>query len=302
MVNNPRPLPKGTAMNAIRPSVLSGTWYPADPGELARTVDTFLEAADLSVRPAGRPLIAVVPHAGYVYSGPTAGKLYGLLTDWVPRRLLLLAPSHRVALDRIALCGAAAFATPLGNVLTDQAAISELVVCESFTIDEQAHAEEHAIEIQLPLIQRTWPGAVPAIVPMLVPHLEPGPARAAAAAITRLADEDTLIVVSSDFTHYGQAYRYVPFTENPAQSLEKLDSGAILRILAADPAGLRAYGRETGITMCGLEAAAVALDHRLPAGYEGALIDYARSGDRDGDYSLSVSYAAVLLCSGRGGP
>lgn len=289
-------------MSTIRKSVLSGAWYPADPEELARTIDGFLDAADPAAAPAGRPLIAVVPHAGYVFSGPTAGKLFGLLRDKPPGRIILLAPNHRISLDRIALSGSAAFETPLGAVAVDQAAVDQLAVCEAFAVNDRAHAEEHAVEIQLPLIQRTWPQAVPPIVPLLVPVLPAEKSRAAAVALTQLAAEDTLFVVSTDFTHYGPAYGFVPFTENLPAALEELDSGAILRILAADPAGLRAYGRETGITMCGLEAAAVALDHGLPAGYEGALIDYSRSGDRDQDYSLSVSYAAVLLSSGRTAP
>ena len=107
-------------------------------------------------------------------------------------------------------------------------------------------------------------------------------------------------MVSTDFTHYGASYGYVPFTGDLPAALERLDTGAILKILAADPAGLLEYGRETGITMCGLEAAAVALERGLPPGYEGALINYSRSGDRDGDYSLSVSYASILICTGTG--
>ena len=137
---------------------------------------------------------------------------------------------------------------------------------------------------------------------MLVPHLSAAQRRNAAAALADLADQDTLFLVSTDFTHYGASYGYVPFTENLPASLEELDSGAILKILAADPEGLLEYGRKTGITMCGLEAAAVALGQGLPDRYEGALIDYSRSGDRDGDYSLSVSYASILLCTGSGDP
>jgi AmmeMemoRadiSam system protein B len=288
-------------MNLIRKPVLSGTWYPADPTDLARTVDGFLAGADPSVRPAGPPRIALVPHAGYVYSGPTAGKLFGLLSGAPPRRVVIMAPNHRVGLDRIALSGAAAFATPLGPVATDQAFTRRLEAHDAFEINDSAHAEEHAVEIQLPLIQRSWADALPRIVPMLVPRLASGLADAAAAALAEGIDEETLILVSTDLTHYGASYGYVPFTENVPAALEELDSGAILRVLAADPAGLRQYGRETGITMCGLEAAAVALGAGLPPGHEGALIDYTRSGDRDGDYSLSVSYASVLLCAGNGG-
>lgn len=285
-------------MSMVRKPVLSGSWYPADPADLARTVDGFLAGADLAVRPAGRPLVALVPHAGYVYSGPTAGKLFGLLKDWPVKRVVIMAPNHRIGLDRIALSGAAAFATPLGVVEVDQPVIQQLSENKSFTINERAHAEEHAVEIQLPLIQRTWPGALPRIVPMLVPPLAGDLAAGAAAALDRISDEGTLILVSTDFTHYGDSYGYVPFTANLPRALEELDTGAILRVLATDPGGLRKYGRDTGITMCGLEAAAVALDRKWDPGYEAALIDYSRSGDRDGDYSLSVSYASVLLCSG----
>jgi len=289
-------------MSTIRQPVLSGSWYPADPVDLATMADEFLAGADPAVRPAGRPLLAVVPHAGYVYSGSTAGKLLGLLRETPPRRIILLAPNHRIALDRIALSGVWAFATPLGTVEIDQTAVEQLAENESFATNDRAHAEEHAIEIQLPLIQRTWPDAVPRILPLLVPSLSAVQRREAAAALADLADHDTLFLVSTDFTHYGASYDYVPFTNNLPTALEELDSGAILKILATDPEGLLEYGRKTGITMCGLEAAAVALGQGFPDGYEGALIDYSRSGDRDGDYSLSVSYASILLCSGPSGP
>lgn len=285
-------------MSTIRQPVLSGSWYPADPTDLATAVDGYLAGADPSLRPAGRPLVAVIPHAGYVYSGSTAGKLMGLLRDNPPRRIILLAPNHRIALDSIALSGAWAFATPLGTVGVDQSTVKQLIENKTFTINNRSHAEEHAIEIQLPLIQRTWPDDVPLIIPMLVPSLSPDQHRKAAATLATLATDDTLFLVSTDFTHYGASYGYIPFTENLPAALEELDSGAILRILAADPMGLLEYGEATGITMCGLAAAAIALGTGLPEGYEGALIDYSRSGDRDGDYSLSVSYASILLCTG----
>ncbi len=285
-------------MSTIRQPVLAGTWYPADPVELATTADQFLAKADTALRPAGRPLLAVVPHAGYVFSGQTAGKLLGLLRDTPVQRIVIMAPNHRIALDRIALSGAAAYATPLGTIEVDQAATAQLSASEAFTTNDQAHAQEHAIEIQLPLIQRTWPTNVPRIIPMLVPSMTSTLATEAAAVLASLADNNTLFMVSTDFTHYGASYGYVPFTDNLPAALEELDSGAILKILAGDADGLRRYGQKTGITMCGLEAAAIALEQGLPAGYEAALIDYSRSGDRNGDYSLSVSYASILLCAG----
>jgi AmmeMemoRadiSam system protein B len=287
-------------MSSIRPPVLSGSWYPSAPEDLAAVADGFLAGADSAARPAGRPLLAVVPHAGYVYSGATAGRLFGLLRETPPVRIILLAPNHRTRLDRIALTGVTAFATPLGDVPVDQAAVRQLAENDAFQIHDRAHADEHAIEIQLPLIQRTWPTALPRIVPLLVPALTASQRRRAAAALAELVDQNTLVVVSTDFTHFGASYGFVPFTADLPAALEKLDSGAILKILAADPTGLLEYGRETGITMCGMEAAALALEPGLPPGYEGALIHYSRSGDRDGDYSLSVSYASILLSTGTG--
>ncbi|MGD9547496.1 MAG: AmmeMemoRadiSam system protein B [Candidatus Krumholzibacteriia bacterium] len=289
-------------MTAVRPPVLAGSWYPGDPVVLAREVDRCLALADPALRPSGRPLIAVVPHAGYAYSAATAGKAYGLLRDSRWNRVFLLAPNHRVAIDRIALSGAGAFATPLGSLPVDTAAVRALASCPAFTVDDRAHADEHAVEIQLPFLQRLRPEAPPSLVPMLVPRLGEDRRREAAAALRAVLGKDDLLLVSTDFTHYGASFGYVPFRRDVPEQIERLDAGAILKILGNEPTGLVEYGAGTGITMCGLEAAALALACGLPPGYEAALLDYARSADRDGDYSLSVSYAALLICSGAGSP
>lgn len=302
-------------MLSTREPVLSGTWYPADPAVLTRQVDAYLDDADLSQRPAGRAWLALIPHAGYAYSGPTAGRLLGLLRAEPPRRVVILAPNHRVHLDGVALSGARAFATPLGDVPVDSELVRRLAATSACAVDDAAHGQEHAVEIQLPLLQRAWPGRTPHIVPMLVPRLSAAQREDVARALTAAladTDQETLLLVSSDFTHYGAAYGYVPFADDIPASLERLDSGAVLKILAGDVAGLLGYGQETGITMCGLEATALALSCGLPTGYEGALVDYRRSGDRDRNYTQSVSYASILLCHGtdaadssasaRGGP
>ncbi len=285
-------------MSGSRSPILAGTWYPGDPEVLAAEVDGYLNAAEVPLRPTGRAVIAVVPHAGYLYSGESAGCLYGLLRDDAPRRVVILAPNHRATLDRVALSSAGAFATPLGEIPIDHSAVSRLAGNDAFLIDESAHAQEHAVEIQLPFLQRLWPAGGFQLVPALVPPLPPARRAAAGAALAEILDEDALLIVSSDFTHYGRSYGFLPFQDRIPERLEQLDAGAILKILAGDAEGLARYGETTGITMCGLPAAAVALTSGLPSGYEGALIDYRRSGDRDGDYSLSVSYASILLCTG----
>lgn len=285
-------------MKTLRPAVLSGSWYPADPGELATSVDAWLAAADAALKPAGRPWLAVAPHAGHAYSGPVAGKLFGLLRDERPDTLFLLAPNHRLPLDFIALTDVEAFATPLGRVPVAGETVRRLAARPGFRLHDAAHAHEHAVEILLPFVLRAWPDDPPPIVPMLVPM---GPREflwSAAAELQREVGPRDLRLVSSDFTHYGRSFGYVPFTEDIPMALERLDAGAILKILAGDADGLLAYGQETGITMCGLPACCVALAEGPPAGHEAALLDYARSGDRDGNYSLSVSYAAILMSRG----
>lgn len=281
-------------MGPVRSPVLAGSWYPGDPGRLAAAVDGYLAGVSERPPPTGPVAVAVAPHAGFTYSGPTAGLAHATLARRPLRRLVILAPNHRAHLDRIALSGASGFATPLGTVPVDTVAVAALEASAAFVVDDDAHRDEHAVEIQLPLLQRAF-GEPPAIVPLLVPRLAPDLRREGARALAGLRDEGTAMLVSSDFTHYGAAYGYVPFRDELADRLERLDGGAILRVLAGDGDGLRAYGRETGITMCGLEATALALDAGLPEDHEAALLGYARSGDRDGDYSLSVSYAALVL-------
>ncbi len=289
-------------MVRTRPAVLSGTWYPADPSELAAQVDQFLDLADPKQKPAGQARIAIVPHAGFMYSGATAGHLYGLLCSPAPHRVWILAPNHRVPLHQVALSSSHAFATPLGESALDQAATSRLAAHPLFAIDDHAHAQEHAVEIQLPFLQRLWgsggAGSSPTILPLLVPHLEGSASRQVARAVAKELQPGDLLLVSTDFTHYGASFDFVPFSQNVPAALEELDAGAILKVLAADGEGLRQYGRETGITMCGLQAAGVALDCGLPSGYEGALLHYSRSGDQEKDYTQSVSYAAILLTEG----
>ncbi len=281
-------------MPRVRPARLSGAWYPGEPAQLARTVREYLAGADPSQRTAGRPLLAIVPHAGYAYSGAAAGRLYGLLKGWHYERIFILAPSHRAPIRLVTLAGAAAFAMPGGEVAVDLDTVAALAKHPAFEVDDDAHAAEHAVEIQLPFLHAVF-GEDLRIVPLLVPPRQESWLHEAAQALTPWCDGQSLFVVSTDFTHYGAAYGYVPFSDPSAKKLAELDQGAINRILAGDPAGLLAYGKQTGITMCGIHATAFALSAPLAAGCSALLVDYCRSGDQDGDYSLSVSYASLLL-------
>ncbi len=284
-------------MARVRPPILSGTWYPGRPDELAATVAGFLAGplpgAASAPAPAGRPLLAVAPHAGYAHSGPAAGRVYRRLQEHAYDRVFILAPSHRANLREVSVSRWDAWATPLGEAAVDRQVADRLAGEPGFTSAEAAHAAEHAEEIQLPFLQTIF-GDRLRIVTLLVPPLSPPQRRRAAAALAPWCDGRSLFLVSSDFTHYGVDYGYVPFRDRVPERLRDLDRGAIDLILARDADGLIEYGQQTGITMCGIHAAALALSTPLPAG-EGELVAYERSAERSGDFSLSVSYAGILL-------
>ncbi|MFH1843269.1 MAG: AmmeMemoRadiSam system protein B [bacterium] len=281
-------------MPSVRPPVLSGTWYPGDAGQLTATVNRFLAASTHATPPAGQPVIGVVPHAGYVYSGETAGALYGLLAGSRYDQVFILAPSHRQPVSRIALPAAAAFATPCGEVAVAGDIVATLAAEPEFELNDAAHASEHAVEIQLPFLQQLFDRDL-RIVPLLVPSLTPDRRRSAAASLAPWCDGRSLFIVSTDFTHYGEAYGYVPFSDNIPERLQELDGGAVDAILARDATRLLEHGDNTGLTMCGIHATALALSLPLAEDGDATLVAYSRSGDRDHDYSLSVSYAALLL-------
>lgn len=278
-----------------RPAALAGTWYPGQADGLIAEIERFTADADPSRLPPGRPVVLLAPHAGYAYSGPTAGRGWGLLSGQSYDRVFILAPNHRHALQRISFPTATAYATPLGEVAVDREACDCLADCMAFRSTPAAHATEHAEEIQLPFLQSVLDPATP-IVPLLVPRLTGEQRFAAAAALGAFVDGRSLFVISTDLTHYGADYGYVPFVDDIPANLHRLDHGALDAVAHWDAAGLLAYGADSGITMCGLEAAALVLSLPWPSRPRTALIDYTRSGDRDGDYTFSVSYAALVAC------
>jgi len=279
----------------IRPAALAGTWYPGSPAVLADEIRRFTAEADRVKLPTGRPVVLLVPHAGYAYSGPTAGRGWGLLSGLEYDRVFVLAPNHRHPLQQISYPDVAAYATPLGEVPVDRSACDCLADCAAFRCAPLAHEHEHAAEIQLPSLQTVLDPETP-VVPLLVPRLNGEQRFAAAAALGAFVDGRSLFVISTDLTHYGADYGYVPFHDDIPNNLRRLDMGALDAVADWDATRLLDYGRETGITMCGLEATALVMSLAWADRPRTALVDYTRSGDRDGDYTFSVSYAALVGC------
>ncbi|MEN9317097.1 MAG: hypothetical protein RIS35_3490 [Pseudomonadota bacterium] len=288
-------------VNEIRPPAVAGAFYPADPAVLRGEVDALLgdPHGDLPLvegeTAATPPKILIVPHAGYVYSGAIAAAAYRLLAPHRRRirRVVILGPAHRVAFSGIALPAARWLRTPLGDVEVDARAVAQLRGLEGIGRSEAAHAFEHCLEVQLPFLQRvlgdgaTRPGRVPddvrafpsadgfSVVPLLVGRCD---ASLAVAAIERLwGGDETLILISSDLSHY-----------RPDAAARALDATSVRAILALEP-------RLDHDQACGATPVNAALECAAAHGLMPRLLAMGNSGDVLGDRSRVVGYCAVAF-------
>lgn len=281
---------------AIRPCAVAGTWYPADPDALAHEVDRLLERRESPPAAGSGDLVGlVVPHAGYRYSGACAGAGFARARGLSPGRVAVLAPSHYGAFHGFSVPDYQAFRTPLGDVEVDEGACAALRSHPLAAARNEAHAREHAIELQLPFLQRAV-GEF-RLVPVLVGSADETELAEFASRLRAVLEAESLLVTSTDFTHYGEGFGYRPFEERIEEGLRRLDEGAIERLLRLDPGGLAAYQRETGITACGLRPMQLML-HALPAAARAERVEYYTSGHLTGDWDHCVSYAAVAFYRG----
>lgn len=261
-------------MTWVREAAVAGRFYPGNPRELAAAVDRYLAEATPPLGPVPKALIA--PHAGYIYSGPVAATAYARLKPAAGTitRVVLLGPCHRVPLRGLALSSAEAFATPLGNVPIDKAAVQKIIDLPQVEVFDETHAHEHSLEVHLPFLQRVL-GAF-SLVPLVV-----GDATAdeVAAVIEHLwGGPETLIVVSSDLSHYLPYDRAREIDAKTCRAIETLNSAAI------------GYDQACGrIPVSGL----LALAKRR--GLKVSTVDIRNSGDTAGDKSRVVGYGSWLF-------
>jgi len=279
---------------ATRPPAVAGAFYAQDPERLRAEVEAFVETP--THRKGARSL--VVPHAGFAYSGAVAGKAFATLDGAAVRRLILLGPSHHESFEGGALPARniAAFATPLGEVPLDLKAVAALRENADFRGPADSHNPEHSLEVELPFLQLVVPEAE--IVPILVGHAtDLEVAQRMARALAALLDEETIVVVSSDFTHHGARYRWTPF-DGPDLGGQLVRLGRLTagRLADADPQGFWHQVEVSGDTVCGARPLAV-LTELLAHAFEGAgeVLDVTTSGHRTESWDLSVTYAGVAF-------
>ncbi len=283
----------GPDAGTVRPYLQTGTWYPADPVVLTTQLDRMIagdaDHADALIRG------MVVPHAGLAYSGPTAGRAYRLLRGQQVDRVIILGVAHRKRMRGACLSTFEFNETPLGRIRVDRAVVTRLSGQPGFELDNNAMVMEHSIENQLPFLQRVLGNRDYEIVPILVGHLDASLQRQLVSAIRPFVTERTVVIASSDLTHYGKNYGFTPFETDVPEQIMKLDMGLVDALMRKDSTALLEYRRKTGITACGIMPMAILCDLMKPLPVTGRLVGYSRSGDRDGNYQLSVSYGAVVF-------
>ena len=271
-------------------SSLAGTWYSADADVLTKQIDDFFEKAP--VKPINNVTALILPHAGYRYSGRTAAM--GLKTAGKKyERIVVIGPSHRIPMEEVlSVSRATHYETPLGQVALDVEFIDELLKYPVFQNVPQAHESEHSVQIQVPLLQHCQAGF--RLVPILAGSCSQETIDKVGNILRNLIDDETLVVASSDFVHYGPNYGYVPFKENIPAEIKKLDMGAYEYITRLDGPGFIDYRRKSGATICGYIPIATLLS-MLNSSAEAHLVEYATSGQQAGDYTNSVSYLSVAF-------
>ncbi len=269
---------RSATSSRVRPPAVAGMFYPASKSELAAHVDALLGAAEPAPSGEPLPLALVVPHAGTIYSGPVAATAYVRLRPHAAsiRRVVAFGPVHRVPVRGAAVPSADAWATPLGEVPIDAALRSRAAACGA-AIDDRPHAPEHALEVQLPFLQRVLAGGF-TFLPVAVSEIS---AKATADLVGEfLGEEGTLVLVSTDLSHY-----------HDLPTARRLDRTTAEAILAREPDGL------SGEDACGYYPLRglieMARRKRLPI----RLLDLRTSGDTAGDPHSVVGYGAFEVGS-----
>src|SRR5438552_1486729 len=261
----------------VRPPAVASLFYPGDARTLAEEVSSYLDQTEEAPLAPGFPKAVIVPHAGFIYSGPVAASAYDLLRParGIVRRVVILGPCHRVPVHGLALPRAKAFETPLGRIPLDEEAIASIRGLPQVVESAATHAEEHALEVQLPFLQKVLGGF--SLVPLVVGDVAP---EKVADALERIwGGPETLIVISSDLSHY-----------HSYESAQRIDGATVRAIL----------GFDAGISheqACGSTPVAGMLIAGKRKGLAAKLLDCRNSGDTAGDKSRVLGNACCALAS-----
>ncbi len=272
----------------VRPSPIAGLWYEGDPKVLASTVDTYLERAQLP-KLEGEVIAVVAPHAGHRYSGPVAGYAFAALRGLKPDLVAILSPFHNPHNASFLTSAHASYATPLGAIPIDHAAVESLSAALhselGFGLTRISNDPEHSLEIELPFLQRVlapeWK-----LLPVMVRSLDPDVSQTLGKLLARLLkDRKAIIVASTDLSHYYDQ-----------QTALTLDHAMLAQVEAFNPEGAFEVDRQGKGYACGLGAlTAVMWAARELGADQVKILQHATSGDSTGDYAAVVGYGAAVI-------
>ena len=279
-------------MIRIQPSPVAGKWYQDSMNMLRYDMSRLVE--NMSVVRRRTVCAAVVPHAGYRFSGRTAAGVFMRIDPRRYKRILVMAPSHYLTMpDRISIGEFTHYSTPLGLVPVDTEWVARARKLPFVVADPAAHAEEHGDQIQLPLIQSFLSPKIP-VVCLVCGQFSKDRAIEAGRALRELLDDETLVVASSDFTHLGTRFGYAPDASGAPEASGMVEEGAFELFASKDVDGFLRYIHETGPALCGRDPLALlvammpaeakvtrtGIDQSAPAGgsgrpgsYVGALVE-----------------------------
>lgn len=257
---------------SVREPAVAGMFYPSGADELLRTIRRFLGGAGAGRSPA--PKAVIVPHAGYIYSGPVAASAYAQVNPEGIERVVLIGPSHHVWIRGLAAPEMLAWRTPLGNVMIDAEALENVSCFPQVIFSDRAHREEHSLEVQLPFLQERLGGFK--LVPLVAG--DAAPAEVAEVLDALWGGPETLIVVSSDLSHYERYERAREKDSAAARAIVDLD----VRRLDVDSA-------------CGLVPIAGLVQLAHQKGMRAELLDLRSSGDTAGAKDQVVGYGAFAF-------
>ena len=272
----------------VRPSSLAGRWYDADPGALARSVDAYLDDAQLPALE-GEVIAVIAPHAGHLYSGPVAGYAFAALRGRTPDLVALIGPMHQPYVEPLITTAYDAYSTPLGDVPVDKDALRELdqiLKAElGFGLSPVLRDPEHSLEIELPFLQRALSSGWK-LLPVMDRAREPRVSKALGKALAQiLRDRKFVMVASTDLSHF--------YNQQTALAYDGAMLAAIESFAPEDAFDLERAGRGFA---CGLGAFTSVMWAARELGADKVqILRHATSGDVTGDYSSVVGYGAAAI-------
>ena len=277
----------------------AGEWYPIGRELVSMLDDAFSKA---TVTPSSKKVKSIiVPHAGYVFCVGTAAYAFKAVDPSLYNRVIILGPSHRIYVKKSTIVEADFCETPFGDIPIDTKAVADLISnhkdCFQYLSIRQSE-QEHSLEMELPLLKKVFGEKPFSVIPIMIGDLSQKVVQQTVAALKPLVnDENTLLVISSDFCHWGNSFDYTYLPSNVSgeiyQRIEALDKEAWTHIKSCNPKEFTDYIDKTGNTICGYVPITIAME--TIGNYEAEFPSYSQSSHVTKPYQTSVSYSAGIL-------